>query len=188
MEKIKLGPKLPRFVLPIVAMGANVGGKPNYCAVAWVTVIGNDPPMLGLVLGKGRKTMEGARENGTFSINLPGTTSAMALDYCGLVSGHERDKSEIFTSFYGTLGSAPMAEECPLSAECSLHKIVDFGNTEMIVGEVKESYVDENCIVDGNPDIKKLDPLIYAMLGGPYYSVGNKIADAYKIGKDFRKK
>ena len=31
MDKVKLGAKPPQLVLPVVVMGANVGGKPNYC-------------------------------------------------------------------------------------------------------------------------------------------------------------
>ena len=188
MDKMKLGAKPPQLVLPVVVMGANLEGKPNYCTVAWVTIIDDDPPAIGLVLGKGRRTMDGARENGTFSVNVPGTASAAAVDHCGLVSGHKQDKSEAFTAFYGVLGTAPMAKECPMNAECRLRNIVEFEGTNLVVGDVVELYVDRDCLVDGKPDARKIDPLLYVMLGGPYLSMGDKVADAFKVGKDFQGK
>ena len=188
MDKVKLGAKPPQLVLPVVVMGANVEGKPNYCTVAWVTIIDDEPPAVGLVLGKGRRTMDGARENGTFSVNVPGTASVAAVDYCGLVSGRKHDKSEAFTPFYGALGTAPMARECPMNAECRLRQVVEFEGTDLVIGEVVELHVDEDCLVDGKPDARRIDPLLYVMLGGPYHSMGDKVADAFKVGKDFRKK
>ena len=187
MSKVKLGAMAPKMVLPVVVMGANVEGRPNYCTVAWVTMIDDDPPALGLVLGKGRRTMEGARENGTFSVNVPGTASAAAVDHCGLVSAHKHDKSDAFTAFYGILGTAPMAAECPMNVECRLRQVVEFEGTDLVIGDVVEVHVDEDCMVNGRPDTEKIDPLLYEMLGGPYRSLGVKVADAFKVGKGFRK-
>lgn len=187
MDKVRLGAKVPQMVLPIVVMGANVEGKPNYCTVAWATMIDDEPPTLGLVLGKGRRTMDGARENGTFSVNIPGTALAAAVDHCGLVSGHKRDKSEVFTPFYGTLGTAPMARECPVNAECRLRQVIEFEGTDLVIGDVMDLHVNEDCLVNGRPDARKIDPLLYVMPGGPYHAMGEKVADAFKVGKDYQK-
>jgi len=188
MSKVKLGPSAPKLVMPVVVMGANVGGRPNYCTVAWVTLIDDEPPVIGLTLGKGRRTMEGARENGTFTVNVPNRKAVAEVDHCGLVSGHKEDKSSVFTSFYGALGNAPMAEECPLNMECRLRQVVEFDATDLVVGDITEVYVDGECLEGGRPDLRKLDPLLYAMLGGPYLAVGEKVADAFKVGKGYRKR
>lgn len=188
MSKVTLGPSAPKMVLPVVVMGANVAGRPNYCTVAWVTVIDDEPPAIGLVLGKGRRTMEGARENGTFSVNVPNRKVVAEVDHCGLVSGRKEDKSAVFTPFYGPLGTAPMAEECPLNIECRLRQVVEFEGTDLVVGDISEVYVDGECMEGGRPDLRKLDPLLYGMLGGPYLALGEKVADAFKVGKDLRKR
>ena len=63
-------------------------------------------------------TTKGIVENGTYSVNVPSTRLLSLADYCGLVSGHRVDKSRLFETFYGELGTAPMAAECPVNLEC----------------------------------------------------------------------
>jgi len=188
MSKVALGPRAPNLMMPIVVMGSNAGGRPNYCTVAWANIIDDEPPLIGLSLGKDRKTMDGARENGTFSVNVPSRRLAAAVDHCGLVSGRKVDKSEVFTSFYGSLGTAPMAEECPLNMECRLDRVVEFGGTDLVVGEVVEMYADGQCVKGDRIDSAKSDPLLYAMGEATYYALGDKVADAFKVGKNYRKK
>lgn len=187
MSKVTLGKKMPPLTFHICLVGANVGGRPNFCTVAWATVIDDEPPLIGLVLAKERKTKEGIVENKTFSVNLPDTAMAMAADHCGLVSGHDADKSDVFKVSYGELGTAPLIEESPVSAECRLSRIVEFGTTDLVVGEVVQLYADPRITAGGRVDFGRFDPLLYAS-GSAYYSLGEKKADAFRIGKDFRKK
>lgn len=81
-------------------------------------------------------------------------------DYCGLVSGRETDKSDIFNVFYGTLGTAPMIVECPLSIECRLLEVHDLPTNDLFIGEVVASYTEEKYLTDGDPDINKIKPLL----------------------------
>jgi flavin reductase (DIM6/NTAB) family NADH-FMN oxidoreductase RutF len=46
-------------------------------------------------------------------------------DYCGIRSGKEVDKSKIFDVFYGELETAPMINDCPVTAECTLTELID---------------------------------------------------------------
>ncbi|NLK26339.1 MAG: flavin reductase family protein [Euryarchaeota archaeon] len=174
--------------MPVVVMGANVKGRPNYCTVAWATMIDDEPPVIGLVLGKGRKTMEGVLENETFSVNVPDCQLAPEVDHCGLVSGRKEDKSEVFSPFYGSLGTAPMARECPVNIECRLKEVVELEATDLVMGDIMEVYVNGDCMEGNRPDILRLDPLLYAMPGGPYFALGDKVADAFKVGKGYKKK
>jgi flavin reductase (DIM6/NTAB) family NADH-FMN oxidoreductase RutF len=186
MAKVKHGSSHLLYPQPAVLAGALVKGKPNYLAIAWCGIMQASPPIIYVSLRKERYTLPGIRENGTFSVNIPSTSQVAAVDFCGMNSGGKVDKSEIFTTVYGELKTAPMIEECPISMECRLIKEIDFGGTHIVfVGEIAGTYIDEASMTDGKPDIKKVDPLIYTT-SGDYWGFGERIADAHSIGKTFR--
>jgi flavin reductase (DIM6/NTAB) family NADH-FMN oxidoreductase RutF len=186
MEKITLGPMPYMSVLPTVLVGANVKGKPNYMTAAWATVACMAPPMVCVAINKARYTAKGIEENKTFSLNIPSVKRVVETDHCGLVSGAQEDKSKVFTSFSGTLKTAPMAEECPVNIECRLFRAVDCGSHQLYIGEIVEIHADRACVTDGKPDITKIDPIIYSQAA--YYAVGKQVETAFSAGKKYRKK
>ncbi|MCD1294340.1 NADPH-flavin oxidoreductase [Methanocella sp. CWC-04] len=187
MDKLAMGPRPYLFPMPTVLIGANVNEKPNYMAAAWASIANWVPPMVAVAVNHARYTNKGINENRTFSVNMPSRKQLAKTDYCGLVSGNMVDKSAIFESFYGKLETAPMASECPVSLECKLHTSLDLGSHFLFIGEIVDVYVDKDCITDGLPDIQKVDPVIYSMSQGNYWSVGENIGKAYSIGKEYKK-
>jgi flavin reductase (DIM6/NTAB) family NADH-FMN oxidoreductase RutF len=188
MPKTAQKKQMPPIALPICLVGANVEGRPNFNTIAWFTMIDDEPPTIGLVMGKQRRTKDGIVENKTFSVNIPRTELAVPVDHCGITSGYKVDKSEVFRTFYGKLKTAPMVDDCPLTMECTLKQIVEFEGTDMVVGEIVEMYTDDGIIrADGRPDPTALDPLMYLSTGAAYHRLGDRIADAFKVGKAYRK-
>jgi flavin reductase (DIM6/NTAB) family NADH-FMN oxidoreductase RutF len=185
MEKVTLGPMPYMSVMPAVLIGASVKGKPNYMTAAWATVACMAPPMLCVAVNKGRYTLKGIQENGTFSLNVPSAGQVVETDHCGLVSGASEDKSQVFRTFYGKLGTAPLAEECPVAIECKVFRSVDCGSHELIIGEVVEVHADRSCVTGGKLDTAKVDPIIYAQY--TYFSVGKQVARAFFAGKEYGK-
>ena len=110
------------------------------------------------------------------------------VDYCGLSSGAEADKSSLFDVFYGDLETAPMVSECPLNLECRFSEVKELGTTSLIIGEITEVFTEKKYLTGDTPDCKKMDPMIFFMPGGPYYRTGEHIGDAFAIGKDYRPK
>jgi flavin reductase (DIM6/NTAB) family NADH-FMN oxidoreductase RutF len=186
MDKITLGPMPYMSVMPTVLVGANVKGKANYMTAAWATVACMAPPMVCVALNRARYTLKGIEENKTFSLNIPSAKHVVETDHCGLVSGAQEDKSEVFTPFYGTLKTAPLAEECPVNIECRLFKSVDCGSHLLYIGEVVEIHADKSCVADGKPDIFKSDPIVYA--SATYWHIGKQAGRAFSAGKEYRKK
>lgn len=187
MTKIEMGKTMPPLPLPVCLLGSRTNGRPNFCTVAWFTMIDDEPPTIGLVIAKDRRTKDGVVENGTFSVNLPSTDQVVPVDYCGITSGHEADKSEVFTVFYGDLGTAPMVQDCPLTMECQLLRIVEFEGTDMVVGTISGLYADNDMMARGRPDIQAWDPLLYLSTAAAYYGLGRKVADAFSIGRGYKK-
>jgi len=175
------------FPQPTVIVGANVQGKPNYLAAAWCGIMQASPPIIYAALNKVRYTLIGIKENETFSICIPSTSMVVETDYVGTESGHELDKSGIFKSFYGKLKTAPMIEECPVNMECKLIQIVDFkGSHEICIGEIVQTYAHEDCLTNGVPNIRKVDPIIYSTGDHNYWKVGEKVGRAYSVGKKYQ--
>lgn len=185
MAKVKLGAKPYLYPMPVVLVGAQVQGKPNYLTVAFVGITNLKPPVIGLGLGREHYTSLGIRKNKTFSVNLPSPNLVKATDYCGIYSGHRVDKSRVFKSFYGKLKTAPMIEECPLSMECKLIRIIPFEVDELILGEIVEVYADKQCLSNGAPDVKKLKPMMFTFPDNRYWTMGKPVGPAWKIGKTF---
>ncbi len=186
MEKVTLGPMPYMSVMPTLLVGANVDGKAHYMTAAWATVACMAPPMVCVAINKTRYTLKGIEKNRTFSLNVPAVKDVVAADYCGIVSGSNEDKSPVYTSFYGTLSTAPMAKECKVNIECRLFKTVDCGSHLLVIGEVIEVHADKDVVEEGKPDTGKTDPLVYAQ--SAYWRVGMQAAKAFSIGKEYRKK
>ena len=86
--------------------------------VGWCARANANPPMIACGIGNHHYTPQGIAETKTFSINIPSSDLLEKTDYCGLVSGEKTDKSKEFDVFYGSLKTAPMINDCPVSLEC----------------------------------------------------------------------
>ena len=183
--KKELGAKNCLYPLPTVLVGANIDGKPNYITIAHVGIM--DIGSVSLGMGKIHYTNEGIKENQTFSINIPSIDLVKKVDYCGLVSGKNTDKSALFENFYGKLKTAPMIKNCPINMECKLIKTVDFPKHDIFIGEVVATYCDEESLTDGIVDFAKVQPIMFIMNDVGYWKLGDRFADAWSIGKELKK-
>jgi flavin reductase (DIM6/NTAB) family NADH-FMN oxidoreductase RutF len=186
MTKKTLGPQTMLWPHPAVLVGANVDGRADFAAVAWAGVAGSNPPAVTISLRNRRYSLKGIFQNRTFSVNVPSADLVRETDYCGLISGAKTDKVEDcgFKVFYGKLETAPLIEQCPINLECEVLHIIDMGSHALVVGRVAETYVSEDCLTEGQPDVLKVKPFTYFPTN--YRAVGEVIADAFKIGKEIR--
>ncbi|MFX1559242.1 MAG: flavin reductase family protein [Promethearchaeota archaeon] len=183
MAKIEIDSGGSPFPKPIVLVGSVIDGRPNFFTVAWFNRMSREPNIWGVCAGKTRHTLKGIQENKTFSVNFPSVDLVMKTDYCGIRSGKDVDKSGLFTIFYGELKTAPMIEECPVTAECELTNFIDLSTHYLLLGEVKHLYTEEQFMTDGVLDQKKLNPLVFTNPARQYWTLGEIVADAYSIGK-----
>lgn len=175
--------------MPVFLIGANVGGKPNFLTAAWSGVACGEPLMLSVPIRHTRYTLKGIEENRTLSFCVPPITLVKETDYCGIVSGSKVDKVKAcgFRIFYGTTGSAPLIEQCPVNMECSLHQKLDLGSHVLIIAKVEEIYAGEWCIKDGRPDIDAMNAFTYTTTPvKEYRAVGKKIANAFSVGREIK--
>ncbi len=187
MEKIKIDINAFVYPMPMTLVGATVENRPNFMAVGWVARVNAKPPLIGVALGKHHYTNVGIHENKSFSVNIPGMDLIEKVDYCGLVSGKNNDKSQLFDIFYGGLPKAPMIRQCPLCMECKLVNPVDLPTNTLFIGEIIGAYAEERFLTDGKPDVHKMNPFSLTMPDNNYWGVGNAVGKAWSIGKNFKK-
>jgi len=80
-----------------------------------------------------------------------------------------------------------MIQACPLTMACSLVQAVDLPTNTLFIGEIKGAYADEQCLTEGTPDSKKMEPLTLTMPDNSYWAVGEYLGKAWSIGKKYLK-
>jgi len=71
-----------------------------------------------------------------------------------------------------------------LNVECRVLQEFDLGEYRLVLGEILQIHAAEQAFAEhSNGDARCFDPLVY--LGGirEYWSLGEKVADAYQAGK-----
>jgi flavin reductase (DIM6/NTAB) family NADH-FMN oxidoreductase RutF len=70
--------------------------------------------------------------------------------------------------------------------ECRLLQTVNFPHHDIFIGEIVETYCDESCLKGDKVDMALLRPILFTMDDRGYWSVGERIATAWDVGKDFQ--
>jgi len=182
MEKKQIGQNF--FIpMPVVLVGTHVNGKANFMTVGWCARANANPPMIVCGIGNNHFTSKGIAGTKTFSVNIPSSDLLEKTDYCGLVSGEKTDKSQVFDVFYGSLKTAPMIRECPVTLECRLVQSVPLPTNTLFIGEIVGAYADGRVIKDNKPDFPAIDPLFLTMPDNRYWILGKYAGDAWNAGK-----
>ena len=182
MKKIRIGANVfPP--MPVVLVGTELGGHPNFMTVGWVARVNATPPMIAVSINRIHATPDGIQKNGTFSVNLPSASMVKETDYCGLVSGKNTDKSCIFDIFRGDLTGAPMIQECPLAMECRLIRTVELPTNLLFIGEIMGGFANEGVEKGGKTAMKTIDPLLHTMPDNCYWALGEYAGKAWSEGK-----
>ncbi|MCE5336207.1 MAG: flavin reductase family protein [Desulfobacteraceae bacterium] len=190
MKKVAIGPQTLIYPMPAFLIGAEVDGKPNFMTAAWSGIANSTPPMITVAFQHHRHTLKGIKQTGVFSVNVPNTGLIKETDYCGIMSGVREDKTKTcnFSVFYGKLKNAPLIEQCPVNLECKVVHTLTLGTHLLVVGQIEEVHVSEDCMQDGEPDPAKIDPLVYISGSDKsYFRLGGPIGPAFKIGMELRK-
>ena len=189
MKKTSMGPQALIYPMPALLIGTNVDDKPNFMTVAYSGIVNAEPPMISVSIRHNRYSFKGISQNMAFSVNVPSVDSMIETDYCGIESGYKSNKAEVcrFKIFYGKLNNAPLIEQCPINLECNVVHILDLGSHVLIIGRIEESYISNDCLTGGKPDIEKISPLIYVRTPNQEYATfGQVMGKAFSIGQQLK--
>jgi len=183
MQKVKIENR-PVGPFPAMIVGAMVNEKPTYTTVGAGGCACLDP-VLCVSLKNTHYITQGIAESGYFSVNIPSSSLVKEMDFCGIVSGKDVDKSELFAPFYDDAGQAPMIKECPLCFLCKVCDSKEIRGFTMFFGEIVAAYANEDCLTNSQPDPIKIDPII--MMGFSYCNLESVIGQPFAEGKKLRK-
>ena len=176
------------FIYPIPAVMVSCGDmdKSNIITVAWTGILNTNPAKVYISVRPTRYSYDIIKKTGEFVINLTTKELAYATDWCGVKTGAKVDKFKEMklTKQKCEFVSAPAIKESPVSIECRVTDIKEFGSHHTFIAEVlsidaDEKYIDEK----GAFDISKCNLIAYA--NGGYYELGKKVG---KFGYSVEKK
>lgn len=185
--KKRLGASDKLYPMPATLICGGTMEDADACAVAWMGIVATSPPRIGIALRESRHTLSRIRANGTLTVNTVRAEDAAVLDYFGTTPGKDRDK---FAASGWTLEpsltvDAPRIAESPYQMECRVTHEIELGSHVLLIAEVLESHAEEEVLDETGEkcDVGKLDPLVYIAGSREYWRLGEKVADAYTIGK-----
>ena len=185
--KQSLGAKTILYPTPVLVVSTyDEEGKPNAMTAAWGGIACSKPPCVTVSLRAATASHGNIMKRQAFTISIPGEEDAARADYLGLVSGRDHDKfSEAgLTPVRSELVDAPYIEEFPLVLECSVVGVHELGLHTQFIGEIKDVKIDDAMLGgDGQVDVRRLRPMLFAMSPGGYYGIGEFLGQAYSIGK-----
>ena len=186
MAKVEWKPGTFIYPIPAALITSGTMEKSNIMTVAWTGILNTNPAIVYISVRPERYSYNLIKKSGEFIINLSTEKLAFATDWCGARTGKEHDK---FKEMHLTKEKAkhvkcPCIKESPVSIECKVIEIKEFGSHHTFIAEVlsidaDEKYIDEK----GAFDISKCNLIAYA--NGGYYPLGKKIG---KFGYSVQKK
>ena len=191
MAKQKWKPGNMVYPLPAVLVSCgDKKGNINVMTAAWTGTICSDPPMVYVSVRKERYSHHMIQETREYVINLTTEKLAWTADFCGVRSGRDLDKFKEMklTPVQGELEYAPMIEESPVSIECRVTNVMEFGSHDMFMAEVTAVYADEQYMDEkGTFHLEKAAPMVYSH--GQYYGLGRHLGGfGYAVRKKPAKK
>ncbi len=186
MTKITWKPGTLLAPVPPALISCGTVEKPNVMTAAWTGIIASDPAMTYVSIRPSRYSHQIIKESKEFVINLPNLPLAFATDWCGVKSGKDVDKFKEMnlTPSPCSQVKAPQIEEAPVSLECKVKSITNYGTHDMFLAEIVAVNVDDKYIDEaGKLWLEKAGLLAY--VHGFYYTLGRKLG---KFGFSVEKK
>ncbi len=178
---------------PVPAVMVSCGsleGEKNIITIAWTGIVNSDPVMTYISVRPERHSFDMIKNSGEFVINLTNKKLVRACDYCGVVSGRDKDKFKEMglTPFKSNAISAPSIYESPVNIECKVEDIIPLGTHHMFLSKiVSVSVSDEYFDKTGKFNFNDSEPICYSH--GCYYSIGEYLGKfGYSIQKNKTKK
>ena len=176
MAKIQFKPSTMLGPLPAVMVSCGDMQNSNIITIAWVGIACSQPTRVYISVRPDRYSHHIIKESGEYVINLTSERLLAACDYCGIRSGRDVDKfAEMkLTKQAGSVVSAPMIAESPISLECKVFDVISLGSHDMFLADVVAVHADES-IVDESGKIDFALAHLVNYQHGDYYRCGRQL-------------
>lgn len=189
MTRRDLGPRPLTYPMPVLLVGVyDAEGRPNLMAAAWGGICNSTPPCVSVSIRPSRWTHDPLLQRKAFTLGIPSTALAAQADFTGITCGRAVDKFAAtgLTPCRSEHVDAPYAAECPIVLECRLLQHVELPSHTLMIGEICNVSALESCMDGDQPDIFKVDPLVYDAASRHYYRLGGDVCPAYTAGMIYK--
>ena len=148
--------------------------KKDMVTLAWAGTINSEPPMVSVSVRKERYSHDMIQESGEFVVNLVDEDMCKAVDFCGVRSGRDVDKSSATGLRYCRaegMDIAPAVEGAPASLSCKVQQVIELGSHDMFLGEIVAVRVRKDLLDEkGSLHMEKARLVAYSH--GLYHELG----------------
>jgi flavin reductase (DIM6/NTAB) family NADH-FMN oxidoreductase RutF len=129
----------------VLAVSADVEGRPNMIALGWNMPTSNNPPMAAISVNHRSLSHRLIREGKEFVLVFPSRDMENAVMYCGTNSGREVDKFKEtgLTPLKARYVKPPLVKEAVVNMECRVVGELLTGDHTLFIGEILTAYVSE---------------------------------------------
>lgn len=175
------GELFPQSVFIVGSYDEN--GVANAMNVAW----GGECTRNEIAINIGdHKTTDNILAKGAFTVAPADAAHVVEADYFGIATGRKTDKAAASKMTFrpSEFVDAPVIEEFPLTMECKVKDVQDWGGEKRFIGEIVNTVVDESILDDeGRVDFAKMRPIVYDSTRRIYRVVGEVVGGAWDAGK-----
>ena len=177
-----LKPKAYMYPLPVLIIGTyDETGVANAMNAAWGTVC--DTRKVTICISASHKTAKNFLKTKAFTVSMADDKNVVEADFVGVVSGNDIPNKVLKTGWRivkSEYVNAPIFENLPLTLECEVESYNE--ESEMLVGNVVNVSCDESILTNGKIDLNKFKPICYDCFGHGYYTLGEKVGNAFSDG------
>jgi flavin reductase (DIM6/NTAB) family NADH-FMN oxidoreductase RutF len=163
--KIKKPPSTALYPCSIILLTCQDDqGSTNIITLAWTGTVCSDPPMIGFSIRPSRFSFSVLQESVEVVVNIPTTAILKQTDFCGIVSGRDRDKftDTGLSAEPATHVKPPLIRECPVNLECIIKNRVNLGSHYLFLAEIIQRI-----------NFTQASPIVYNQ--GEYWSLKEQI-------------
>jgi flavin reductase (DIM6/NTAB) family NADH-FMN oxidoreductase RutF len=177
MYRFMIDAVVPRPIAFVSSVGP--GGRFNVAPFSYFNAISSDPPLLAISINlrrtRPKDTLRNIQDTGDFVENIVPATIIEKMVQASGDWPEENDEFELtgLTPAPSELVRAPRVAECPVSFECRVHRMIEFGSTTLVIGEVARARAEARVLVDGRVDATLLEPV--GRLGGDGYAIVREV-------------
>lgn len=155
---------VPRPIAWVSTVSAD--GVGNLAPHSFFTVASAQPPMVQFTSVGHKDSVRNVAETGEFVVSLASEAMIDAINATSARYDADVDEAEAVgvAMADSTEVRPPRVAAAPAALECRLHRLVEVGDSVLVIGEVVAFVVDEAMWNDGHPTVADLRPL--ARLGG----------------------
>ena len=177
-EYTSLSPSTLLSPTPVVLVSCAEKDRPenrNMITLAWAGTVNSEPPMVSVSIRKERFSHSMILESGEFVVNLADEDMCRAVDFCGVRSGRDTDKSRETGLRYipaEGMAAAPAVEGAPVSLSCRVRQVIPLGSHDMFLGEIVAVRVRQDLLDEkGGLHLEKARLIAYSH--GLYQKLGD---------------